>query len=143
MNYELLVSSFLLCGTGLIFEFVFSEPLGLVLDGLGLMLFLYFILARNRAKVHRRKDAYRIPERDEEMTPKCSCRSTPSAQLKVELTATRKRVIHNQKLIRLWLSMALPVAMILGTLILLNLRVFIILMAIIGVTDLILITRIE
>jgi hypothetical protein len=39
--------------------------------------------------------------------------------------------------------MALPVAMILGTLILLNLRVFIILMAIIGVTDLILITRIE
>ena len=65
MNYGLLALSFLLCGIGLVLEFVFLEPLGFVLDGLGFMLFLYVIFTRERNE-WTASDTYRSIERDKE-----------------------------------------------------------------------------
>jgi len=67
MNYELLVLSFLLCGIGLTLGFVFFEPLGFVLDGLGLMLFVYVLYARNKEEKFTVEDAYRSKKLDEEI----------------------------------------------------------------------------
>jgi hypothetical protein len=67
MNYGLLALSFLLCGIGLILEFVFFEPFGFMFDGLGFMLFLYVILVGRRSESRTSEDVYRSFERDKEI----------------------------------------------------------------------------
>ena len=47
MNSSALVLGFLMCTVGLTVGFVLLEPLGFVLDGLGLMVFIYGIFAKH------------------------------------------------------------------------------------------------
>lgn len=67
MNYALLIFAFLLCGIGLTLGFVFFEPIGFVLDGLGFMLFLYVIATRNKEERYTAEDVYRSREHDREI----------------------------------------------------------------------------
>lgn len=51
MNYGLLLLSSLLWGIGLILEFAYGEPIGLLSDGFGLLLILYVLYtSRNSEK---------------------------------------------------------------------------------------------
>ena len=66
-NYVLLVLSCILCGIGLTLGFVFFEPFGFMLDGLGFMLFLYVIATRNKDKTSAEEEAVRREEWEKEI----------------------------------------------------------------------------